>query len=683
MDEMRVSLGWVGLALSLPLSLFAGHAKAVTTEAFVLDDAADFTGGELDGAAIESSGRLVPGLAIERVDLAGEATAYSVARAPDGTVFIGTGNEGKVYALRGNRTELYAETGQLLVASLAIGPNGVLYAGTLPEGRIYAIDGPASVRELARPEGAEHVWALVWDDAKRTLFAGTGPTGRVYAIDPSGAASVYYDGGSGHVMALARDTDGTLYAGTDDAALVLRLEAPGRASVVYDFPGNEITALAARSGTIAVAANEFPPPPRPTTNTQNRSAARPKPGKGSLYRVGQDGRTELLLSEDEGHFTAVQNAPDGAILVAMGEDGRILRVEEDHTHTVIADVEERQVLAMDLPGAGRGGVFVTGDGAAAYWVGDWARPGGARSGGQSQPDGATWTSKALDARAPARFGQVTFRGDGDITLETRTGNTETPDDTWSAWSAPMRAAGPIRSPAARFLQVRIHLGEGASVRALTAFYLPQNQRAVVTAVRLKNGGPHAGGRPASPSASYELEWTVSNPDGDPLRYRLRFRNEAGGDFRELTGGREPLTETNYRWDTSSIPDGYYVVEVEATDAPANPRELALESRERSEPILVDNGPPRIEGFMVRNRQIVGRAIDGLGPIARLELAVDGGRFRDVLPDDHLLDTRDERLELALPPDLAPGEHLFALRATDAAGNSVTVETTARVAATAR
>jgi hypothetical protein len=437
--------------------------------------------------------------------------------------------------------------------------------------------------------------------------------------------------------------------------------------VVHDFEGNEITALAARDGTLAVAANEFPPPPRPAaTTTQSRTTTRPQPGKGRLYRIGQDGRAERLLEESDGHFTAVQIAPDATFLVAMGEDGRVLRVAEDHTYAVLADVDERQVLAMDVVGD-RPGVLVTGDGAAVY-----------RVSGVPGRGGALWTSKALDARFSARFGQLTFRGDGEVELQTRSGNTETPDATWSEWSAPMRRPGPMRSPAARFLQVRARLGEGASVRAITAFYLPQNQRAAVTAVRLKQGGPHPGGRPASPSPSYELEWTVSNPDGDPLRYRLRFRNEAGGPFRELTSERDDLTETHYRWDTSGVPDGYYVVEVTASDSAANPRELTLESAERSEPILVDNHPPRIEGLAVQNDQIVGRAIDGLGPIARLELGVDAGPFRDVLPRDHLLDTHEERFELAVPPDVVEGEHIFAVRATDAAGNSVTVETTARV-----
>src|SRR5690606_22638570 len=86
--------------------------------------------------------------------------------------------------------------------------------------------------------------------------------------------------------------------------------------------------------------------------------------------------------------------------------------------------------------------FVTGDGAALYHVTG------------SRPQNAIWESKVLDARFRARWGQLTWRGDGRLVFQTRSGNTERPDETWSEWSSELTTAGPIRSPEARFLQVR-------------------------------------------------------------------------------------------------------------------------------------------------------------------------------------------------------------------------------------
>jgi len=58
--------------------------------------------------------------------------------------------------------------------------------------------------------------------------------------------------------------------------------------------------------------------------------------------------------------------------------------------------------------------------------------------------------------------------------------------------------------------------------------------------------------------------------------------------------------------------------------------------------------------------------------ACVEVAIDGGEFRDVFPVDHLLDTAVERFEVDLG-ELAAGPHVVAVRATDANGNAVTAE----------
>ncbi|MCA9576136.1 MAG: hypothetical protein R3B40_30510 [Polyangiales bacterium] len=631
--------------------MLASHAGAVGTRSFEVDSAASFAAGELEGTTVLSQGTLAVGREVRRIAIDEAPLVYSMARAADGSVYLGTGNDGKILRLRGDRVEEVARTGQLLVASLALDTDGTLYAGTLPEGRVFAVAPDGAMRELVRLEETEHVWALVVNG--NTLLAATGPHGRVYSIDRRGHAEVYYQSNASHVMSLARDADGTVYAGTSDEALVLKLLGPGRAEVVHDFPGNEITALAVRSGTLAVVANEFPSPPRVGAATDG-VPNRPNTGKGRLFVVSPEGRTERVYAQDDGHFTCVQLDTDGTVYAGVGKDGRVLRVAADRTSSVLIDVEERQVLTIDMLGGEP--VLATGDSGAVYRVTD--RP-------AATP---VWTSRVLDASFNARFGQLDWRGQGAVRFMTRTGNSGTADETWSAWSAPMTAPGPVRSPGARYIQVRAELTTPASaVNAITLHYLQQNQRPVVLEVGLK-------ARPASRGAStrYELEWQVDNPDNDSLRYRLRFRAEGQSVWRDMFREDVVHTDANYTWDTASLPDGYYVVEVEASDEPANPRELRLTSRAVSEPIRVDNHAPVIEQLQLQGARVSGRAVDTLGPVARLELAVDGGPFRDIFPVDHLLDTAVERFEVDLP-DLAPGPHVVAVRATDASGNTVTAE----------
>jgi hypothetical protein len=66
-------------------------------------------------------------------------------------------------------------------------------------------------------------------------------------------------------------------------------------------------------------------------------------------------------------------------------------------------------------------------------------------------------------------------------------------------------------------------------------------------------------------------------------------------------------------------------------------------------------------------------VDGIGPIARVEVAVDGGvEWRPVLPVDGIFDTADETIDtdIASLIPAGPGPHVVAVRAFDAAGNAV-------------
>lgn len=677
------------LSTSLPSALVAlyatGSAEAVATRSFELDDAASLAAGELQRTAVHSDGRVTTGVELRRIAMPEDvALVWSSAQGADGTIYLGTGNGGRVLRVRGDDVDVFAETGQLLVSAMVFGDGGMLYVGTLPEGRIFAIDPSGAIREFARPDATEHVWALAWDPRRRVLFAGTGPEGRVYSIAQNGDVEVFFDSSAGHVMSLAQAADGALYAGTSDDAVVFRITAPGRAEVVYDFPGNEITSLAWRDGRLAVAANEFPDPPAltsasaPTKHSATAARpARPRPGKARVWLVDAGGRAERVWAQEEGHATQVELAPDGAIYAAIGHEGRVVRIASDRTSAVWIDVDERQVLSIDLTSSQP--FLTTGDGAAVYRV------------LSDPPRSATWQSKVLDAEFPARWGNLSFRSSGQIEFQTRSGNTERPDATWSEWSSGFSRPGPIRSPAARFLQIRANFAgdESASLRAVTAYYLPQNQRPVVTEVGTKvRATKRAGATPSeprevdvlpTPSPMLGLTWKVDNPDSDRLRYRLRYREESQSLWREMLHEHEMLTTTEHAWNTSAIPDGHYVIQVEASDELGNPLGLALRSTFESEPILVDNHAPVIERLAASGARITGRAIDTLGPIARLEVAVNGGEWELFFPEDDLLDTRDESFVIDVSSRGA-GSHLVAVRATDAAGNVGAREIEVRVAA---
>ena len=111
--------------------------------------------------------------------------------------------------------------------------------------------------------------------------------------------------------------------------------------------------------------------------------------------------------------------------------------------------------------------------------------------------------------------------------------------------------------------------------------------------------------------------------------------------------------------------------VEASDEPANPPNDVQRHALESEPVLVDNTPPVMTELTMNGRKLHARAIDGLGPISRFEIAVDGKLdWRPLSPSDGVFDTADEKVDADVSMLVPPGAHIVAVRAYDAAGNSV-------------
>jgi hypothetical protein len=661
------------LALATLLA-FAPAARAVGTRTFELDTLDDLSGGDLKGTTVDSLGHVRAGFELGSLPVGDANSIWSVLAQPDGSVLLGTGNTGKIFRASGGQISPLAETSQLAVTSMVTGFNKAVFAATIPNGRIFRLDGN-KVTQFAELEGADHVWALAFDAKQNSLFAATGPQGKLFRIDASGKAQVYFDSDEPHLVSLALADDGTLYAGSSGKALLYRITGPGRASVLYDFPGEDVKGIAlGPKGTLYAISNEYSDPPEvPKRAAAGQgqsgpvSATRPKPGKGTLTRFDTDGRPEKLLRREDTHFVSLAVDGEGRPYVGTGVEGRVYSVDEAHTSTLVADTDERQIGAILFAGTKR--YIASSDPPVLHEVR-----------GMGGPE-AVWTSKVLDAGVRAHFGRLMWRSTGPIEMSTRTGNTQVPDKTWSDWSAPLGAPGKVTSPPARFSQVRARFtrDSGAILSQVVLPFVTDNLRAVVTSVDATpkntppaakdNAVPSSGGEIEKHSSVIKLTWKVDNPDGDALRYRLSYRLDGQTHYRDLTRPEELLTKTEYEWETASLPEGPYRVRVEATDETVNPPDRAFKHSLESPVIIVDNTPPVFRTLTAQGRHIHGDAVDGVGPIARIDVAVDGrNEWRPFLPLDGVFDEPVEAFDLDVTSLVGAGSHLVAVRVFDQAGN---------------
>jgi hypothetical protein len=670
------------LALASASVFFAHDADAVGTRTFTLDTLEKLSGGDLKGVAVASDGTVHAGLTLSSTPVTDATSVFSLLVLKDGSVLIGTSPNGKVFKVQGENVSLFADTGALAVTALVEAANGSIYAATMPDGKIYKIlQGKADV--FATLQDTSHIWALIPDKTKTGFYAGTND-GKIMRIEPSGQSSVYMKTDEPHIVSLAMSDNGELYAGSSGKGLLYKLTGVGRATVLYDFPGEEVKAIAVgKNGVVWAIGNEYGEAPEAPKRSPvagrvqsggSSGGAKAKPGKGQLVRFDTQGRPEKMLSASEFHYMSLTLDEKGNPYVGTGAEGRVYTVDENHVTQLVADTDERQIGALAMNGPTH--VLVASDPLVVHRV--------TAHGG---PD-AVWTSKVLDCGLRAHFGTLSWRSTGPLELSTRAGNSATPDATWSAWSPALATPGKVTSAPGRYVQVRARFSRDPNA-VLTEVQLPfvtDNLRPVVTEVSAAQKGVLArdskealassGGEPPKHDATVKLSWHVENPDQDQLRYRVAFKKEGSNVWRDVLKPEESLTKAEYEWDTVALPEGKYRVKVEASDELANPPADVQKHDLTSETFTVDHTPPTLT-LALAGRKLKAHAVDGVSPIARVEIAVDGkSEWRPLGPADGMFDSPDESVDADVSSIVPPGSHLVTVRAFDLAGNQISRETDA-------
>src|SRR5512142_1989089 len=93
----------------------------------------EFLKGDVEDLSVDSDGRLLIGPAMQAVCDTNAPFLWATVPGADGSLYVGTGNEGKVLHIdKTGKASVFYDSPELEVHALALAPGGGLYVGTSP-----------------------------------------------------------------------------------------------------------------------------------------------------------------------------------------------------------------------------------------------------------------------------------------------------------------------------------------------------------------------------------------------------------------------------------------------------------------------------------------------------------------------------------------------------------------------
>ncbi len=633
-----------------------------------------------------------------------EAEVHAIAVAPSGAVYAATSPDGRVYKLDASGvSSVVFDPEDKYIWSLVLDAQGQLFVGTGEKGQVYVVPAAGAARPFYNTSSV-HVTSLAFDGQGR-LLAGTESPGRVLRIDARGKAFVLVDSPFREIRSLRVDPRGRVFAAAVNGKPASEAPAPSAAALEPPRPTGvpsvsaEITAVTVMDMPTFSAAPSQP-------SGRRETAATPK---GAVYRIDPDGGAETVWeSRDDIPYDLLLEGPD-TMLVATGNGGKIYRVSDHPSRsTLVARVSSQQATALLRVGT-------------QSYVGA-SNPARLLTMSAAPAAEGSFVSDVRDAGHVATWGTIAWRAvegrDGRIQVYTRSGNTATPDEAWSDWAGPYdRAMGAaITSPPARYLQWKVVLSaavpaNGPALASLTVAYLQRNVRPRVLDITVHppgvvfqrpfpTGEPEIAGldsalpeyrfpvfsmplgtvsasRAAGPAMGRRLyqkglqafAWRAEDDNEDRLVYDVHFRRVDATEWKPLRLG---TLDELITWDTSTVPDGRYVLRVTASDRLSNQPAAVLAGDAQSPAFDVDNTAPSIAEVAIstsgRRSVVAFEAVDAHSVVERVEYAVDAGPWQTVFPSDGAADATREQYRIEVD---GPAAGRVVIRVTDAMNNTGT------------
>jgi sugar lactone lactonase YvrE len=650
--------------LALAPALAASRVKLIEKSTL-----ADFQKGSFVNVSIDSDGRMSLGPKLKAIAGPAEEFYLSAAVGANGDLYLGTGHNASVYRVSPTgKSELLFKGEQLDVYALLVTEGGDVVAATSPNGRVVRIAKDNQVREIFNPD-EKFIWDLA-EDRQGNIICALGNTGAVTSISKAGSAESLFTAEDSHIVSLLVTADNAILAGSGDRGILYEIK-DRKVRVLYDSPLDEIKDIVSdEDGRIYFAAVKGVPTPQATKGIEvGITFEKAEPAeketlreKSILYRLLPGGAVETVWSSSEELIYSLYYDPaTKKVLVGTGHAGRVYRVGTDGTYEQLCVSDSAQVFR--IAGGGAGCFLVANNTAGITQV----EPGRSASG--------TYFSEVFDARIPSRFGRLSWNGEpgkpSAVTLAVRLGNSDNPDRSWTAWSAPFSDPenSNINASGYRFLQAKIVLNaatpaEAPSLSGYRIHYLSDNLKPELGPILVQTPGERKPIPDTTPPPKYLLlSWEAGDPNQDRLNFKLYLQRLPGGEWTLL---RDNVRDKWLYLDCELFADGKYRLKVQADDGQDNPPELAKTSARVTPPFVIDSTAPTLGEFNAAGGRISFTASDEASAVSLVQYSFDAKDWIPVLPEDKVGDSRLERF--AFQPANPKGSRVLFIKLSDEFGN---------------
>ncbi|HEG43525.1 MAG TPA: hypothetical protein ENH94_05705 [Phycisphaerales bacterium] len=568
----------------------------------------------------------------------------------------------------GNSHTIFQQNDVSYIFAVTIDPTGSIYLGTGPEGKIYRLDPTGNNPTVIYDSREKNIMSLaIGPDG--SLYAGSDQKGIVYKINPDNLrATVLFDSEQTEITSMLADASGNLYVAATSADMPKTSPKSNAISAVGSAGRPETTSKKQTaekpkdSVTLNIANSAKKGDASKTVDEDQPKRGKPTKDASYIYKMDPQGFVTYIFKEKAVFFSIIEQ--NEKILLGTGNNAQLFSIDPA--------TEEKSITYQDKQAAQITAMVTVGDD---VYLGT-SNPPKLIKLESSFADEGTYTSDLIDAQQPSKWGKLQIDAEipagCKVMLSAHSGNVKDPNDpTFSTWTEPVNITDPtqLTCPTGRFCQYKLTLktndeNETPIIRQVSLAHVIPNLPPRVRSVKV------AGSESKTNTGRFQISFKADDDNKDKLTYKIDFRKLGRGNWIEL---KDKLTTSKYSWDTRTVEDSRYEIRITADDSKSNTTATTLTGSRISDPFVVDNTPPVIERSLRKTDDstvtLELSIRDQFTVIGNLSYTVDSNKdFIATIPDDLIYDTAYEEFTVTID-DLDPGQHVIALKLSDDIGNT--------------